>query len=163
MVEAPAAAAALTGIRVLDLTTNYAAYAGRLLADLGADVVRLEPPEGSPVRSLAPCQLGPAGEPLSFAHAFLDAGKRSVTLDLATTAGRESLAELAATSDAIIETPSATAGTGADFELVRQRNPGLVVVSISAFGRDGPYAGYAATDLTLLAAGASTINRPHPI
>ena len=61
MVEAPAAAAALTGIRVLDLTTNYAAYAGRLLADLGADVVRVEPPEGSPVRSLAPCQPGPAG------------------------------------------------------------------------------------------------------
>ena len=95
MVEAPAAAAALTGIRVLDLTTNYAAYAGRLLADLGADVVRLEPPEGSPVRDLAPCQPGPAGEPLSFAHAFLDAGKRSVTLNLATAAGRESLAELA--------------------------------------------------------------------
>ena len=153
MVEAPAAAAALTGIRVLDLTTNYAAYAGRLLADLGADVVRLEPPEGSPVRGLAPCQPGPAGEPLSFAHAFLDAGKRSVTLDLATAAGRELLAELAATSDAMIETPSATAGNGVDFELVRQRNPGLVVVSISAFGRDGPYAGYAATDLTLLAAG----------
>ena len=141
MVEAPAAASALTGIRVLDLTTNYAAYAGRLLADLGADVVRLEPPEGSPVRGLAPCQPGPAGESLSFAHAFLDAGKRSVTLDLATAAGRELLAELAATSDAMIETPSATAGNGVDFELVRQRNPGLVVVSISAFGRDGPYAG----------------------
>ena len=110
MVEAPAAAAALTGIRVLDLTTNYAAYAGRLLADLGADVVRVEPPEGSPVRSLAPCQPGPAGEAFSFAHAFLDAGKRSVTLDLATAAGRELLAELAATSDVMIETPSATAG-----------------------------------------------------
>jgi len=151
--QAPATAAALTGIRVLDLTTNYAAYAGRLLADLGADVVRLEPPEGSPVRSLAPCQTGPAGAPLSFAHAFLDAGKRSVTLDLMTSAGRELLAELAASSDAMIETPSAGAADQIDFELVRQRNPGLVLVSISAFGRDGPYAGYQATDLTLLAAG----------
>jgi benzylsuccinate CoA-transferase BbsE subunit len=154
MMEAPAVVAALTGIRVLDLTTNYAAYAGRLLADLGADVVRLEPPEGSLVRRLAPCQTGPAGEPLSFAHAFLDAGKRSVTLDLATAVGRERLVELAATSDAMIEAPSAaTAGNRIDFELVRQRNPGLVLVSISAFGRDGPYAGYQATDLTLLAAG----------
>src|SRR3954463_3553115 len=161
MVEEPAAAAALTGIRVLDLTTNYAAYAGRLLADLGADVVRVEPPEGSPVRSLAPCQPGPAGESLSFAHAFLDAGKRSVTLDLASTAGRKLLAELAASSDAMIETPSAMAGNGVDFELVRQRNPGLVVVSISAFGRDGPYAGYAATDLTLLAAGRLLALRGH--
>ena len=153
MIQAPASAAALTGIRVLDLTTNYAAYAGRLLADLGADVVRVEPPEGSPLRSLAPCQTGPTGAPLSFAHAFLDAGKRSVTLDLMTAAGRELLAELTASSDAMIETPSAAAADHIDFELVRQRNPGLVLVSISAFGRDGPYAGYQATDLTLLAAG----------
>jgi benzylsuccinate CoA-transferase BbsE subunit len=153
MIQAPATAAALTGIRILDLTTNYAAYAGRLLADLGADVVRVEPPEGSPLRSLAPCQTGPTGAPLSFAHAFLDAGKRSVTLDLMTAAGREQLAELAASSDAMIETPSASAADHIDFELVRQRNPGLVLVSISAFGRDGPYAGYQATDLTLLAAG----------
>jgi benzylsuccinate CoA-transferase BbsE subunit len=153
MIQAPATAAALAGIRVLDLTTNYAAYAGRLLADLGADVVRVEPPEGSPLRSLAPCQTGPTGAPLSFAHAFLDAGKRSVTLDLMTAAGREQLAELAASSDAMIETPSASAADHIDFEPVRQRNPGLVLVSISAFGRDGPYAGYQATDLTLLAAG----------
>ncbi|MET0471966.1 MAG: CoA transferase [Xanthobacteraceae bacterium] len=153
MIQAPATAAALAGIRVLDLTTNYAAYAGRLLADLGADVVRVEPPEGSPLRSLAPCQTGPTGAPLSFAHAFLDAGKRSVTLDLMTAAGRELLAELAASSDAMIETPSASAADHIDFEPVRQRNPGLVLVSISAFGRDGPYAGYQATDLTLLAAG----------
>ena len=153
MIQAPASAAALTGIRVLDLTTNYAAYAGRLLADLGADVVRVEPPEGSPLRSLAPCQTGPTGAPLSFAHAFLDAGKRSVTLDLMTAAGRQLLAELAASCDAMIETPSAAAADHIDFELVRRRNPGLVLVSISAFGRDGPYAGYQATDLTLLAAG----------
>lgn len=153
MLDAPAAAAALTGIRVLDLTTNYAAYAGRLLADLGADVVRVEPPEGSTVRRLAPCETSPAGEPLTFAHSFLDAGKRSVTLDLDSAAGRELLAELAATSDAMIETPAATTGDGIDFELVRRRNPGLVLVSISAFGRGGPYAGYRATDLTLLAAG----------
>jgi benzylsuccinate CoA-transferase BbsE subunit len=153
MIQAPATAAALAGIRVLDLTTNYAAYAGRLLADLGADVVRVEPPEGSPLRSLAPCQTGPMGAPLSFAHAFLDAGKRSVMLNLMTAAGREQLAELAASSDAMIETPSAAAADHIDFELVRQRNPGLVLVSISAFGRDGPYAGYQATDLTLLAAG----------
>ena len=138
MIQAPASAAALTGIRVLDLTTNYAAYVGRLLADLGADVVRVEPPEGSPLRSLAPCQTGPTDAPLSFAHAFLDAGKRSVTLDLMTAAGRELLVELAASSDAMIETPSAAAADHIDFELVRQRNPGLVLVSISAFGRDGP-------------------------
>src|SRR5712671_3355167 len=86
MTQAPADAAALAGIRVLDLTANYSAYAGRLLADLGADVVRVEPPEGSSLRSLAPCQRTPAGETSSFAHAFLDAGKRSIALDLASAA-----------------------------------------------------------------------------
>jgi benzylsuccinate CoA-transferase BbsE subunit len=155
MAEARAEAAALAGIRVLDLTTNHAAYAGRLLADLGADVVRVEPPEGSPVRELAPSERGPKGECLSFAHAFLDAGKRSVTLDLASAAGRERLAQLAAASDVVIETAasSALAGEPLDFAVVARRSPGLVVVSISAFGRGGPCAGYAATDLTLLAAG----------
>jgi benzylsuccinate CoA-transferase BbsE subunit len=143
-------AEALAGIRVLDLTANHAAYAGRLLADLGADVVRLEPPEGSPVRRLAPQQRLPSGEMLSFAHAFLDAGKRSITLDPAD--GADAFAALAATSDVVIETSSALA-TAVELDQVRTRNPALIVVSISPFGRAGPYAGYQATDLTLLAAG----------
>jgi benzylsuccinate CoA-transferase BbsE subunit len=148
------AAAALAGIRVIDLTTNYAAYAGRLLADLGADVVRLEGAEGSPVRRLAPCRRT-SGEPASFAHAFLDAGKRSVVLDLASSDGSKLFARLVATSDLMLETTSASAVADQpfDFEDIRERNPGLVVVSISPFGRTGPYARHAATDLTLLAAG----------
>jgi benzylsuccinate CoA-transferase BbsE subunit len=150
MGAAPADAAALAGIRVLDLTANHAAYAGRLLADLGADVVRVEPPEGSPVRRLAPHRRLPSGETLSFAHAFLDAGKRSITPDPA--GDVETFAALAATSDVVIETPSALAAS-VDLDQVRARNPGLIVVSISPFGRSGPYAGYQATDLTLLAAG----------
>jgi benzylsuccinate CoA-transferase BbsE subunit len=136
---------ALTGIRVLDLTANHAAYAGRLLADLGADVVRLEPPGGSPVR-----QLAPSGQGISFAHAFLDAGKRSVVLDLEHEPG--AFAALTATSDVVIETPSAPVKV-IDLEQLRASNAGLIVVSISPFGRVGPYADYAATDLTLLAAG----------
>ena len=136
---------ALAGIRVLDLTANHAAYAGRLLADLGADVVRIEPPEGSPVRRLAPSSEG-----VSFAHAFLDAGKRSVVLDLDHDA--DAFAALAQTSDVVINTPSAPVRR-IDFDQLRTRNPGLIVVSISPFGRIGPYAGHAATDLTLLAAG----------
>jgi len=136
---------ALAGIRVLDLTANHAAYAGRLLADLGADVVRVEPPEGSPVRRLAPSREG-----VSFAHAFLDAGKRSIMLDLYHDA--DAFAALAQTSDVVIETPSAPVRS-IDFDRLRAGNPGLIVVSISPFGRAGPYAGHAATDLTLLAAG----------
>ena len=152
MAAAQSEVAALAAIRVLDLTVNYSAYAGRLLADLGADVVRVEPPAGSPVRSLAPYECTPAGECVSFAYEFLDAGKRSVTLDLESAGGREQLARLAATSDVLIETPPVPSSTP-DLESLRARNPALVLVSISPFGRSGPYAEYQATDLTLLAAG----------
>jgi benzylsuccinate CoA-transferase BbsE subunit len=147
--------AALAGLRVLDLSTNHAAYAGRLLADLGADVVRIEPPAGSPVRRLAPLQHMPDGGAFSFAQAFLDAGKRSVTVDLETAGGRARFAKLAAASDVIVETPDGGSLVAADigFDAIRQRNPGLIVVSISPFGLDGPYAQYRATDLTVLAAG----------
>jgi benzylsuccinate CoA-transferase BbsE subunit len=140
---------------VLDLTTNYAAYAGRLLADLGADVVRVEPPEGSAVRRLAPSARARSGECVSFAHGFLDAGKRSVTLDPATPSGYERFTELVAASDVVIETPSvsALAGKSVEFARMAKGNPGLVLVSISPFGRTGPCAGYEATDLTLFAAG----------
>ena len=140
---------------MLDLSTNHAAYAGRLLADLGADVLRIEPPAGSPVRGLAPLQTLPDGETFSFAQAFLDAGKRSIVLDLASAADGARFAELAAGSDVIIATPDC--GDAADplsgLDAARQRNPGLIVVSISPFGLEGPYAGYRATDLTVLAAG----------
>ena len=81
--ETPADAAALAGIRVLDLTENYAAYAGRLLADHGADVVRVEPPEGSSVRGLAPYGRTSGGERVSFAHAFLDAWSAGALSDAA--------------------------------------------------------------------------------
>jgi benzylsuccinate CoA-transferase BbsE subunit len=147
--------AALADIRVLDLTTNYAAYAGRLLADLGADVVRIEPPDGSPVRALAPLQQAPGGEAFSFAHAFLDAGKRSVTLDLESEQGRACFVELAAASDVVIETPesSGLADNSIGFDAIQARNPGHILVSISPFGLDGPRAAYAGTDLTVLAAG----------
>ena len=117
--------AALADIRVLDLTTNYSAYAGRLLADLGADVVRVEPLGGSPVRTLAPLQRVPGGEMFSFAHAFLNSGKRSIALDLASEEGRAHLVELAVESDVVIETPepSGIADTGIGLDLIRARNP----------------------------------------
>jgi benzylsuccinate CoA-transferase BbsE subunit len=155
MAQTQAGAAALAGIRVLDVSTNHAAYAGRLLGDLGAEVVRIEPPDGSPVRTLAPLTRSPNGEAFSFAHAFLDAGKRSVTLDLDSSDGRAHFVELAAESDVVIETPGRSSLAEQDivFDAIRARNPGLILVSISPFGLAGPRAGHAATDLTVLAAG----------
>jgi benzylsuccinate CoA-transferase BbsE subunit len=154
MAGVQADAVALAGLRVLDLSSNHAAYAGRLLADLGADVVRVEPPAGSPVRRLVPVQHLPGGGVFSFAQAFLDAGKRSIMLDLADADGRARFAELAAASDVMIETPEHAGLTETSMlDGIRLSNPSLIVVSISPFGLEGPYAGYEATDLTVLAAG----------
>lgn len=143
--------AALEGVHVLDLTANYSAYAGRLLADLGADVIRIEPPSGSPLRRMPP--LRQARSDHSFAHAFFDAGKRSVVLDLEAPSGRESLLGLAAASDVIIHTPVGRGAPELPVAQLREANHKLIVASITPFGLTGPYADYAAGDLTLLAAG----------
>jgi benzylsuccinate CoA-transferase BbsE subunit len=145
--------AALKGIRVLDLTENHAAYAGRLLADLGAEVIRVEPPCGSPVRQLAPSQVVRGGEIESYSHAFLDAGKLSVTLDPGVEAEQELFLRLAASSDVVIHTPSAQEPCDFPVAELRAANPNLIVASISPFGLTGPYAKYTAGELTMLAAG----------
>jgi benzylsuccinate CoA-transferase BbsE subunit len=149
------APAALAGIKVLDLTTNSAAYAGRLLTDLGADVIRVEPPGGSPVRKLEPSETLPDGGSFSFAQAFFDAGKRSVVLDVNTQEGSAAYRHLISTSDIIIETPEHGGSTPGliDFLAARKQNPRLIVASITPYGFGGPYAERRATDLTLLASG----------
>jgi benzylsuccinate CoA-transferase BbsE subunit len=147
--------AALAGIKVLDLTTNSAAYAGRLLADLGADVIRIEPPNGSPVRQLAPTQAMSEGDVFSFAQAFFDAGKRSIVLDVSAAADRLTYEQLVLTSDIVIETPlnGELSPELVGLHAAVKKNPRLIVASITPFGFGGPYAGRYATDLTLLASG----------
>src|SRR4051812_7786882 len=104
---------ALSGIRVLDLADNGVAYASRLLADLGAEVIRIEPPGGDAVRRAAPLQAV-NGNMASCAHAFWNANKKSVTLHLETADGRRLFGELVAKSDVVIETfaPGTLSGWG---------------------------------------------------
>jgi benzylsuccinate CoA-transferase BbsE subunit len=153
--ERDAPAGALTGLRVLDLADELAAYASRLLADLGADVIRIEPPEGSRTRHAPPMVPGAGGTGVSAFDAFVSAGKRSVILDLATTTGRDLFARLAATADVIIETfPSDVADEiGVDPARLREANPRLVHVSVTPFGRDRSSAAVDDDDLTIMAAG----------
>ena len=128
-------AAALQGIRVLDLSTRAsAAWCSRLLADFGADVVLVEPPSGHPLRRLAP--FGPDGE--SVTAAYLLANKRSAVLDIASEPGREAVAELAAQCEVVVE--SFTPGTRPawlDLEALEVRRPGTVLVSVTANGQSG--------------------------
>jgi benzylsuccinate CoA-transferase BbsE subunit len=144
----------LSGVRVLDLATNAVAYTSRLLADLGAEVIRIEPPGGGALRRASPARTID-GSVASCAHAFWNANKKSVTLDLDRADGRTLFGELIARSDIVIETfaPGALAGWGLGYDEMKRRNPGIILVSVTPYGQNGPRAKFRATDLTLLAAG----------
>jgi benzylsuccinate CoA-transferase BbsE subunit len=146
--------AALAGIRVLDLADNAVAYAGRLLADLGAEVIRIEPPRGDGMRRAA--ALAVSQDALaSCADAFWNVNKKSITLDLGSTDGQRLFGDLVAKSDVVIETfdPGTLSGWGIGYAQMKRRNPGIILVSVTPYGQTGPCAKFHATDLTLLAAG----------
>jgi benzylsuccinate CoA-transferase BbsE subunit len=148
------ARAALAGIRVLDLADNAVAYTSRLLADLGAEVIRIEPPQGSRLRRAAPLAVTDHGV-TSCAHAFWNANKKTVTLDLSCADGARLFADLVAKSDVVVETfaPGTLEQWGIGYEAMKSRNPGIILVSVTPYGQSGPCAKFRATDLTLLAAG----------
>ncbi|MET0699028.1 MAG: CoA transferase [Mycobacterium sp.] len=136
--------------RVLDLTDERGLLAGRILADLGADVVAVEPPAGSSARRCSPHR----GES-SYVWDTFSANKRGITADLDTIDGQRTVRELAAVADILIESAGASvlADRGLDYPDLRAVNGRLIYVSITAFGRHGPKARHAASDLTVWAAG----------
>ena len=140
----------LQGLRVLDCTDERGLAAGRLLADLGADVIQVEPPTGSAARLVPPFHNGSSLFWQTYA-----ANKRGVVMDLATPDGRDLMIELVAGCDIFIESadPGSFESFGLGWEDLRAVNPTLVYVSISAFGRSGPKVNWAATDLTVWASG----------
>ncbi len=145
----------LSPYRVLDLTNERGLLCGQVLADLGADVIAVEPPEGNSARRLGPF-AGDEPDPEHSLYWWAYArNKRSITLDIAASGGRERLLELAAGADFLIESevPGRMAELGLGYEDLAAVNPALVYVSISAFGQDGPKAGYAESDLIVVAAG----------
>jgi len=146
---------ALQGIRVLDLADEKGALAGKLLAGLGADVVLVEPPGGSRLRSIPPFWQGTADAERSIFFWFYAAGKRSVTLDVATRAGAARLRRLVASADVLIETepPGRLDELGVGADALREVNPRLVVASITPFGQRGPYRSWRASDTVAQAMG----------
>lgn len=146
--------AALAGIRVLDLSAARNQYCGKLFADMGADVILVEPPGGSG-RDIGPYFDEVANDDASIPFFYNNTGKRSVVCDLDSDAGRALLRKLAASADLIIETeqPGAMVQRGLGYEHLRALRSSLVYLSITPFGQSGPYADYAADDLTLLALG----------
>lgn len=145
---------ALQGIRVIELTQIGAGpYLGSLLGDLGADVIKIEAPEGEPFRSIDN-EFGPAESSYFFA---LNRSKRSVTLDLKSEADREEFERLIATADVLIVTmrPKVIDRLRIDYETLEKVNPRLVYCEITAFGETGPRADEPGMDILAQAIGGA--------
>jgi crotonobetainyl-CoA:carnitine CoA-transferase CaiB-like acyl-CoA transferase len=148
-VPLPHAQGPLSGYRVLDLADEKGQLCARLLGELGADIIKVEPREGHPTRNNGPFFRGEAGPDTSIYWWAMNAGKRSITCELRLEAGRELFRELVKHADILIETakPGEMAELGLDYASLEQVNPGLVMVSITNFGQTGPYRDMEATDI----------------
>ncbi len=146
---------ALRGVRVLDLADRSAALAGRILADLGAEVILVEPPSGNSIRHLAPFLDDAPGVERSFAHQYLNANKRSLVLDIEADDDRRRFLDLVATADVVIDTerPGRLSELGLGHEALQAVAPGLIQVSVTPYGLDGEWRDRSATDLTSGASG----------
>src|SRR5262245_16829198 len=144
---------ALAGIRVIDLATSRAELAGRVLADLGAEVIKVEPPGGCEARTLPPFANDSAGGSLYWASVGL--GKRSVVLDLERADDVATLKALIGGADVVVESfdPGVMDRYGVGFATMAARTPGLVYASVTPFGQTGPAAATPAVDLTMEAGG----------
>jgi crotonobetainyl-CoA:carnitine CoA-transferase CaiB-like acyl-CoA transferase len=147
----------LAGLRVVEAGEGAAAaFAAKLLADLGADVVKIEDPErGDVSRTRGPFPGNTPHPEKSGTFLYLNANKRGVTIDLTHPRGREVLARLAGEADLLIHNvhPTRMAEHGLVYEDLRRRNPRLVMTSISPFGQTGPHRDYKATELVIANAG----------
>jgi crotonobetainyl-CoA:carnitine CoA-transferase CaiB-like acyl-CoA transferase len=144
---------ALGDIRVLDLTGEIGQYATKLLADLGADVIKIEQPGGDSVRALPPHYS--KHPDLSLYWLNLNTSKRSITLDVDTEEGRALFERLAATADVVVESfePGYMESLGLGYQALNAIRPGIILTSITGFGQTGPHAHYKAPDIVGVAMG----------
>ncbi|MFT5531216.1 MAG: crotonobetainyl-CoA:carnitine CoA-transferase CaiB-like acyl-CoA transferase [Candidatus Poriferisodalaceae bacterium] len=145
---------ALAGIRVLDLAGRPGAFAGRILADLGAEVILVEPPQGSSTRTHAPFLNDEPGDDRSFAHLYFNTNKRSVVLNLEDGSQRSQFIDLVASADVLLDnqTPGELDGLELSHEVLRAIRPGLIQCSITPFGLHSEWNDRVANDLVAGAA-----------
>lgn len=145
----------LVNLRVLELADEKGQFCGKLLGDLGADVIKVEPPGGEPSRAVGPFldDLPHRDRSLSFWH--YNTSKRGITLNLETRDGQSLFRRLAKTADIIVETfkPGYLTALGLDYSQLSLSNPGLIVCALTPFGQTGPWRDYSTSDLLHLAAG----------
>ena len=148
----------LSPYRVLDLAGEMGILAGKILSDLGADVIAIEPPDGNPVRRLGPFYKDDPHPERSLVWWAYAAGKRSVTLDISSPSDAARLKDLAADADFLLESfpPGCLDSLGLGYETLRALNPALVTVSMTPFGRTGPYSRFRCPDLVGMSMGGLT-------
>lgn len=139
----------LSGYRVLDLTDEGGLMCGRVLGDLGADVIQIEPPRGSSARNIGPFYKDIPHPEKSLYWFWTALHKRGITLNLNSIDGMELFKQLVKTADFVIESfePGHMASLDFSYEALEQINPRIIMTSISPFGQTGPYANYKASDI----------------
>jgi len=144
---------ALAGLRVLDLSDHRAQFAGRLFADMGADVIKIEPPGGDHARTIGPFFNDEPHRDRSLFFWFYNLNKRSLTLDLGHHRGAELFRQLVKSADIVVESfaPGHLAAMDLGWRELHRINPALVLLSIAPFGQTGPYRDYEADDTVLTA------------
>lgn len=145
----------LQGFRILDVTDQRGHLCGRILGDMGADVIKIEPPGGDSSRETGPFYHDEIDPEKSLSWFYANANKRGITLDLATTGGKDIFQRLVKGADLIIESfaPKYMDRIGLGYENLSKIKPDIILTSITPFGSDGPYASYAVTDLVVEAMG----------
>ncbi|MBI4201457.1 MAG: CoA transferase [Chloroflexi bacterium] len=140
----------LEGVRVVDLGRGIpGAFTGKLLGALGAQVVKVEPPDGDPLRKQGPFPQDLPHSERSGLFLYLNTGKQGVTLDLSSESGRTLFLRLAAWADIIVEdlAPKELPSLGLGYDVLQQANPRLIVTSITPFGQSGPYRDYRGSEI----------------
>jgi len=146
----------LADLRVLDLSTRTAgAYCSKLFADYGADVISVEPSDGSPLRRQGPFAGGRPHRETGALWLYLGANKRSVTLDIQTTSGQRVFRQMVEEANVVVESfePGGMASLGLGYEALKRIKRRIILLSITPFGQTGPRAGWKATNLTSFASG----------
>ena len=145
----------LTGIRVLDLSGDLGVYCGKLLADAGADVIKVEAPGGDPMRRTGPFIDGAQPPENSLYWRHFNTNKRSITLDITSDTGGALLRQLTGTADVLMESfqPGYLDSLGLGYGHLGDGNPGLIYASLTPFGQTGPYRDYRGSDLVGFAMG----------
>ena len=144
----------LAGLTILDLTEYVCGpYATKLLADFGAEVIKIERPGGDPARKLGPFPGGQPHPEKSGTFFYFNTNKRSIELDLATPEGKQTFLDLLDRADAVVESfrPGRMEELGIGWDVIHARRPNVPLVSISNFGQESPYRDYLGTELTLFA------------